>query len=115
MKVIDLLNKIANGEEIPKRIKFYQTYYTWYDNGYSKGYAKEPVAADGNAFLEINTKYDLFKEIEIIEEQPELNIQEIKEISEQSEFGKGTVDLRALRINELIRAVKQLDNKMKGE
>ena len=27
--VIQLLNKIANGEEVPKKIKFYDKYYIW--------------------------------------------------------------------------------------
>ena len=32
MKVIDLLNKIANGEEVPKKIKYLTTIYTLRSN-----------------------------------------------------------------------------------
>lgn len=71
MKVIDLLNKIANGEEVPKKIKFYGKYYIWYDNRYTgnEGYCLEPLKSDSNSFLEINTVYDLNNEIEILEEE----------------------------------------------
>ena len=71
MKIIDLLNKIANGEEVPKKIKFYGKYYIWYDNRYTgnEGYCLEPLKSDSNSFLEINTVYDLNNEIEILEEE----------------------------------------------
>lgn len=74
MKIIDLLNKIANGEEVPKKIKFYSKYYTWYDNEYTgnEGYCLSPLKADSNSFLEINTVYDLNKEVEIIEEEKKI-------------------------------------------
>ena len=29
MKIIDLLNKIANGEEMPEKIRYYNTLYYW--------------------------------------------------------------------------------------
>ena len=87
IKVIDLLNKIANGEEVPKRIKHYQTYYTWYDNGYSKGYCKEPVMTDGNSFLEITTNYDLLGEVEIIEEEPKKIPEKLEAILDYSKDG----------------------------
>ena len=32
MKIIDLLNKIANGEEVPKKIKYLTTIYTLRSN-----------------------------------------------------------------------------------
>lgn len=74
MKVIELLNKIANKEEVPEKIKFYSKYYIWYDNRYTgnKGYCLEPLQSDGNSFLEINTLYDLNKEIEVIEENKKI-------------------------------------------
>lgn len=70
MKIIDLLNKIVNGEEVPKRIKYLSKYYVWFE-GYSgnTGYCEEPLKADCNTFLEINT-LDLSYEVEVIEEEP---------------------------------------------
>ena len=74
IKMIDLLNKIANGEEVPKKIKFYDKYYIWYDNRYTgnKGYCLEPLKSDSNSFLEINTVYDLKYEVEILEDEKKL-------------------------------------------
>ena len=82
MKIIELLNKIANGEEVPKKIKFHGKYYIWYDNRYTgnKGYCLEPLKSDSNSFLEINTVYDLNNEIEILEEE--------KKIPEKLDIGK---------------------------
>lgn len=74
IRIIDLLNKIANGEEVPKKIKFYGKYYIWYDNRYTgnEGYCLEPLKSDSNSFLEINTVYDLNNEVEIIEEEKKI-------------------------------------------
>lgn len=74
IKVIDLLNMISKGKEVPKKIKFYGKYYIWYDNRYTgnKGYCLEPLKSDSNSFLEINTVYDLNKEVEIIEEEKKI-------------------------------------------
>lgn len=79
MKIIDLLIKINNfnngkNESLPNKIKFYDKYYIWYDNEYTEneGYCLEPLKADSNSFLEINTVYDLNKEVEIIKEDKEI-------------------------------------------
>ena len=95
MKVIDLLNKIANGEEVPKNIKFYDKCYIWYDNGYTgnKGYCLEPLKSDSNSFLEINTLYDLNKEVEIIKKD--------KKIEENKEIEGLWMDSSGLRSGEM--------------
>jgi hypothetical protein len=65
MKVIDLLNKIANGEEVPKKIKYNDIEYTHIDNY---------CYADENSRLlsyEIYAEqHRLNDEIEIIEDTP---------------------------------------------
>ena len=68
MKVIDLLNKIANGEEVPKRIMYNNIIYTWDIVGYlhyeDKHYSER-------AFLEgYRTDMCLNDEVEIIEDTP---------------------------------------------
>lgn len=67
MKVIDLLNKIANGEKVPKKIK-YGHYVYWYDIK-SKDYKNAEV--EYTQYL-ISCKYHstdfLNDEIEIIED-----------------------------------------------
>lgn len=63
MKVIDLLNKIANGEEIPKKIKFDYHYYI-YDENYNTYY--QEMSGGNQLRITIN---ELNDEIEIIEEK----------------------------------------------
>ena len=76
MRVIDLLNKIANGEEVPKKIKFDNTYwnricgekYPYYTNDY-----------DNDLFIYFfrkNLTFSLNDEVEIIEESQEHKIPE---------------------------------------
>ena len=75
MKVIDLLNKIANGEEVPKVIKVHNRQYKWKDelNIYACG---KSGALCFDFFVENNK---LNEEIEIIEE---------KKIEKLEEYGK---------------------------
>lgn len=65
MKVIDLLNKIANGEEVPNKIKYKDIIF---DYKKEKG---DYESEEGQFFLdwvELN-KYGLHDEVEIIEDK----------------------------------------------
>ena len=65
MKIIDLLNKIANGKGIPKIIKVFDTIYE-YDN---IGKYKYRSCEDGDWLFEDYALVDILnKKIEIIEE-----------------------------------------------
>ena len=74
MKVIELLNKIANGEGYPK-IKFNNSIYEYHDkeHGYCRYY-------HNNTYICLDTDYYLFDilndEVEIIEEPQEHKIPE---------------------------------------
>ena len=80
MKVIDLLNKIANGEEVPKKVKYKNKIYEWkeYDVCYGKimtkkGWVKENgyVAEENRTYFYLKHCYqDLNDEVEILEEEP---------------------------------------------
>ena len=63
MKIIDLLNKIANGEEVPKKIKYDGTIYEYSENDdfyyWKESSLYREFATNGNC---------LDKEVEIIEE-----------------------------------------------
>ena len=82
MKVIDLLNKIANGEEVPKKIKYKNKIYEWkeYDAHYGKtmtkkGWVKEHgyVAEENMTYFYLKHCYqDLNDEVEIIEEDKKI-------------------------------------------
>ena len=112
MRIIDLLNKIANGEEVPKKIKFYGKYYIWYDNRYTgnKGYCLEPLKSDSNSFLEINTVYDLKYEVEILEE--ENKIEKLENGKWHIEGKDGKLIMLKDKIDELIDEInKSKENK----
>lgn len=117
MEIIDILNKIANGEEVPKKIKYdarimeydhnKQDYNGYYSNG------------NGNWLFQYlfdkcrDTKHFINDEVEIIEERPE-PIEELKLVSFE-EFKTMTPGERYRvtiaeydRINKLIKAVNYL-------
>ena len=71
MKVIDLLNKIANGEEIPKKIKVLgDIYYYCGEELTGNRYYNEPEGCGGRR-LSFNTS-QLNDEVEIIEEDKKI-------------------------------------------
>lgn len=61
MKIIDLLNKIANGEEVPKKIKYNGKIYNWEDSEYFD-------SDYGYLFDRYNVSVILNSEVEIVEE-----------------------------------------------
>lgn len=65
MKVIDLLNKIANSEEVPNKIKFHNNIFI-FDKSDMTYYLEN---SDKNLFSICNYKI-LSDEVEIIEEKP---------------------------------------------
>jgi translation elongation factor P/translation initiation factor 5A len=109
MKIIDLLNKIANGEEVPKKIKYKDFEYI---------YAKEigwyrridDVGTYDEWFINKNRLND---EVEIIEEQEEIDIQSIKELEPLEDYEVDKTDVRLNRelINKILQWAKQLDKK----
>ena len=133
MKIIELLNKIANGEEIPKKIKYlnriYEYKYTTYGTGYlyeDKGikyWFSEDALSD--------SAEELNYEVEIIEDEEEIDIQNIEEIVGNTDVRMNNKEISAedyfytitnivLSINELknkqnesLKAVKQLDKNIK--
>lgn len=116
MKVIDLLNMIANGEEMPERIKY---------NDDILEYKKVPQDYTGiklrtgyfftHLFMNNNTRNFINNEVELLEDE-EIDIQDIKEPEYIDAYGVDTADIKSNRdmIIQLTRAVKQLDNKLKG-
>ena len=74
MKVIDLLNKIANGEEVPKIIKYNDEFY-WYDETDDNEIARYRDIHDewlfGDTYL--NDEVEIIEEKKIPEKLDELN------------------------------------------
>ena len=96
IKIIDLLNKIANGEEIPKKIKY---------NGLEYKLDKEQedyMLVYAGLLDDINTFSQLNDEVEIIEEDNKIEKLEI--ISSDS----GTMyEFIANKINEIIEVINE--------
>lgn len=111
MKIIDLLNKIANGEEVPEKIKCRNFEYI-----YSKEICWYRRIDDIGSYVEWFISADRLNEtIKIIEEQEEIDIQGIEKIrdyrtSDDDLYNDNFGDFRST-INELVQAVKQLDKK----
>lgn len=68
IKIIDLLNKIANGEEVPKKI-IYEGDEFFYDND-EDAYCIDDINGR-RTLLEFIYECNLNDEVEIIEEEPE--------------------------------------------
>ena len=77
MKIIDLLNKIANGEEVPKKIKIKNNVYEWYRRcentfNYRLSYDGKLVDSYLSDDWFIDSKDMLNDEVEILEEEKEI-------------------------------------------
>lgn len=94
MKIIDLLNKIANGERIPKKIKYKEEILEY--DGCDNYYIDEDL---DRLFYEYDWINSLNDEIEIIEED-----KKIKKIPMVNEFESNIVSHNQVRIkiNEII-------------
>lgn len=76
MKVIDLLNKIANGEEVPKKIKYKnEIYKVEYNSIYKQNYYKIEDEYSNRLLLgEIHSVTQLNEEVETIEEDKKIEM-----------------------------------------
>lgn len=108
MKVIDLLKKIENGENIPQKIKVYQEVFEW---DILEHYYKR---SNGDDLLELCTIFNtgelLSMEVELIED--EMDIDSIEELKSVTNNIDGTVCIMN-KINELVQTVKQINKEVK--
>ena len=122
IKVIDLLNKIANGKELPEEIKYDNT--IWQYNKTKTDYYQDIGSTKLYFFAElvVYNKSWLNDTVEIIEEQEEIDIQKLDEnikyyniigYSENEKMLFNMIQDTANKINKLVQAVKQLDKKIK--
>ena len=78
MKVIDLLKKIENGENIPQKIKVYQEVFEWdiLEHYYRR--------SNGDDLLELCTIFNtvelLSMEVELIEDEIDIDIDSIEKL-----------------------------------
>ena len=111
MKVIDLLNKIANGEEVPKIIKYQNSYYKFYER-LKDFYNYKKIDINTMEYLDSYLEDEYFltniltNEVEIIKGKE--IIEEDKEIEELDTSEGISVVHCAYKINELIKALNEL-------
>ena len=73
MKVIDLLNKIANGEEVPEKIKYKNEIYKRYQNISTNNLYYYQVPNKCKFLIDqLSSAIDLLDEVEIIEESKKI-------------------------------------------
>ena len=108
IKIIDLLNKIANGEELPKKIKFLNSIWEYCKDGSTQDYINDYYTCL-MGFVAIN-KVDLNDEAEIIEEPKKIEKIDFGTLNTQKEKNRAMKDT----INELIDEINKLKKKTKG-
>ena len=106
MKIIDLLNKIANGE-IPIKIEYKNKIYIYQENEQDYAYIEDGyynwLLSDGTDMSFLN------EEVELIED--EIDIDSMKKIDYNDRFYRtDNID----KINELVQVVKQLNKEIKS-
>ena len=103
IKIIDLLNKIANGEEAPNII-FRKDIYRWVKTSLGEGYKNhEEQWLEDNIFI---SKEDLNQEVEILED----NTEEIEELTAGDLANiDGMANSRIMnKFNKLVKAVNEI-------
>ena len=119
MKVIDLLNKIANGEEVPKVIKYNDTRYLFRSYDYKEIDINGDYIDENSSFIEQIDFYKLNNEIEIIEEEQDIEELKLKDGKIVGTWENGSNYCYTLsapqtvlcnKINELIKEVNKQKN-----
>lgn len=127
MKIIDLLNKIANGEEVPKKIRVHYRVFEKYLN--HNAYLNTEDEENYKYLTDLPRLFDddrdwLNEEVEIIEEQkkipeklPYYSMEKIQKAKNKDEWHEERISLLEKRVNDLhIKMNDLLDYlKSKGE
>ena len=112
MKIIDLLNKINNGEGVPEKIKFNGIVFEYDKRQQEYNYKNDGGYYETLLYRVMTTHFIrslLRTEVEVIEENKEIDIQAIKEIDVKDQFYRtDNID----KLNELTRAIKQIDKEL---
>lgn len=115
IKIIDLLNMISKGEEVPKKIKYEDIVFIWNGGIYHHFDEDDCIHESLSDYLDI-AKADLNIVVEILEEQEEIDIQSYKELLidqlTERKYTNADIYMLGTQINALTRAVKQLDRQL---
>lgn len=106
MKVIDLLNKIANKEEVPNKIKYNGEFYELSES--KLGYYNTYSGADFLRKIMLDSFY-LLKEIEIIEENKKIEQIDVNHLQQIKKWKRAKV--LGNKINEIIDKINKMEVK----
>lgn len=131
MKIIDLLNKMKNGEEVPEKIKWDNTIFELRIDSLDGHAYYEELDGIRSLVSMLKTMEDLNNEIELIEynaididsiEETEIKNDGMKYFEYENNgatgsgysknYSAGDIETR-IKINELVQAVKQLKKEIK--
>lgn len=108
IKIIDLLNKIANGKEMPKTIRWYDEFYNDYDeisNNY-KAFVYEKLK---NEVWNLNDEVEIIEETKKIEKWGEGALEEMEKCTDYTlEDLQKYIRILAETQNELIDEINNL-------
>ena len=113
--IIELLNKMAKKEELPNEIRYRNCmFYITEGAGISPDYVND----DHDFILEyISNEADSLNEIiEILDNEETIDIDSISELVIQdhfSDYDNRDIEINRMKINELLKAVKQINKKEK--
>ena len=110
MKVIDLIIKQYNNEDMPKHIKINRLNYTYNNN-------RKTYESEYGEFMSFDfTNNVLNMQVELIENEIDIdNIEELDTYETVETYDWQDIDTNRMTINELVQAVKQLDKKIREE
>ena len=120
IKVIDLINKIDNKEELPQKLKFEKEIYE-YDKKRKDYINKYDDWTSQTLLYRVMSTHFISEllecEVEIIEDEEEIDIQsieEVKKVNGPTIFANQTFYImeNIIKTNELIKSVKQLEKKV---
>ena len=130
MKIIDLLNKIANGEKVPKKIKLkgYDYIFTLREDcaGY-KWYGEEKTHKDIGDTICQNLEFVLSCEVEILDDEekglpeklPYYSLEKIQKAKNEDEWREERISLLEKRVEDLHikmnELIDYLEKQRKGE
>ena len=121
MKVIDILNKINNNEEIPEKIKFDNSIFEYNksqkeykhkkDNGYYETLLYRVMTTH---FIDVllRAEVEVIEENKEIEELNKISYDELKYSDNKHRFDLTTIEYD--KINELVRAVNKINKEKRG-
>ena len=113
IKIIDLLNKIANEEKVPKKIKYNNKIYERYQNISTNNlyYYQVPNKCE---FLidQLSSAIDLLDEVEIIEEPKKIEKLEPVRDSDLSDLTDKDMVLKNNALIELCKTLNNMNNKI---